>query len=70
LTKHPIAAAAGFRDTVRRIYLPVAKLSLGLAGRIDAAASALRARAERSVKQSVAKRAVKKTAAKRVRRAA
>jgi hypothetical protein len=57
-------------DTVRRINLPAAKLSLEIASRIDDAASALRARAEGSLKQPVAKRAVKKTAAKRVRRAA
>jgi len=58
-------------DTVRRINLPVAKLSLKIASRIDDAASALSARAKGPVKARVAKPAAKKArAAKRVRRAA
>ena len=58
-------------DTVRRINLPAAKLSLKIASRIDDAASALSARAKGTVKRPVAKPAVKKArAAKRVRRAA
>jgi hypothetical protein len=58
-------------ETVRRINLPAAKLSLKIASRIDDAASALSARAKGTVKQPVAKPAVKKArAAKRVRRAA
>ena len=58
-------------DTVRRINLPVAKLSLKIASRIDDAASALSARAEGRVAKRVAKPAVKKArAAKRVRRTA
>ena len=57
-------------DTVRRINLPVAKLSLTIASRIDDAASALSARAKGTV-QHVAKPAVKKAkATRRVRRAA
>jgi hypothetical protein len=55
-------------DTVRRINLPAAKLSLAIASRIDDAASALSARAEGTVEQPIAKPAVKK--ATRVRRAA
>jgi hypothetical protein len=58
-------------ETVRRINLPAAKLSLKIASRIDDAASALSARATGTVEQPVAKRAVKKArVAKRVRRAA
>ena len=57
-------------DTVRRINLPAAKLSLEIASRIDDAASALSARAEGAVEKPVAKRAAKKQTAKRVRRAA
>jgi hypothetical protein len=57
-------------DTVRRINLPAAKLSLKIASRIDHAASALNARAEGAVKQPAAKPALKKQAAKRTRRAA
>jgi len=58
-------------ETARRINLPVAKLSLKIASRIDDAASALSARAKGPVKARVAKPAVKKArAAKRVRRAA
>ena len=47
-------------DTVRRINLPAAKLSLKIASRIDDLASALSARAKGTVGQPVAKRAVKK----------
>jgi hypothetical protein len=58
-------------DTVRRINLPVAKLSLKIASGIDDAANALSARAKGTVEQPVTKRAVKNArAAKRVRRAA
>jgi hypothetical protein len=58
-------------DTVRRINLPAARLSLKIARRIDEAASALSARAKGTVEQPVAKPAVRKArAAKRVRRAA
>ena len=57
-------------DTVRRINLPAAKLSLKIASRIDDAAAALSARAEGTNDQPTAKPAVKKPAAKRVRRAA
>jgi hypothetical protein len=57
-------------DTVRRINLPAAKLSLKIASHIDDAASALSARAKGTVEQPVAKPAAKKRAAKRVRRAA
>ena len=57
-------------DTVRRIQMPAAKLSLQIASRIDDASSALSARAEGTVKPSVAKPAVKKQAAKRARRSA
>jgi hypothetical protein len=58
-------------DTVRRINLPAARLSLKIARRIDEAASALSARAKGTVEQPVAKPAVEKArAAKRVRRAA
>jgi hypothetical protein len=55
-------------DTMRRINLPVAKLSLEIASRIDNAANALNARAEGE--RPAAKRAAKKRTAKRVRRAA
>lgn len=57
-------------DTVRRINLPAAKLSLEIASRIDEAASALKVRAKGSVEQPVAKTAAKKKTARRVRRAA
>ena len=58
-------------DTVRRINLPAAKLSLKIASRIDDAASALGARAEGTFEPPVAKPAVKKArATKRIRRAA
>ena len=57
-------------DTVRRINMPVAKLSLEIASRIDDAASSLSARAEGSVEQPVKKAAAKKRTARRVRRAA
>ena len=57
-------------DTVRRINMPVAKLSLEIASRIDDAASSLSARAEGSVKKPVAKTVAKKRTAKRARRAA
>jgi hypothetical protein len=57
-------------DTVRRVNLPAAKLSLEIASRIDDAASTLSARAEGPVEQPVAKRAIKKQPAKRARRAA
>ena len=58
-------------ETARRINLPVAKLSLKIASRIDGAASALSARAKGAVKRPVAKTAVKKArSAKRVRRSA
>jgi len=53
---------------MRRVNLPVAKLSLEIASRIDDAASALSARAEGE--RPAAKRAAKKRIAKRVRRAA
>ena len=58
-------------DTVRRINLPAAKLSLKIASRIDHLASALSARAKGTVARPVAKPAVKRArVAKRVRRAA
>jgi len=58
-------------DTVRRINLPAAQLSLKIASRIDDAATALSARAKGTVEKRVAKPAAKKVkAAKRVRRAA
>jgi len=58
-------------DTVRRINLPVAKLSLKIASRADEAAIALSARAKGPVKQPIAKPTMKKArAGKRVRRAA
>ena len=57
-------------ETVRRINLPAANLSLKIAGRVEDAASALSARAEGTVERPVAKRAAKKQTAKRVRRAA
>jgi len=56
-------------DTVRRINLPSARLSLEIASRIDEAASALSARAE-GASEVVAKPAAKKPAAKRRQRAA
>ena len=57
-------------DTVRRINLPAAQLSLKIASRIDNAASALNVRAKGTVKR-VVKPAVKKArSARRVRRAA
>ena len=61
-------------ETVRRISLPAAKLSLEMATRIDDAASALSTRAKGPVEQPLAKsaakkRATKKRVAKRVRRA-
>jgi len=52
---------------LRRVNLPVAKLSLEIASRIDGAASALNARAEG---KAVAKPAAKKKVARRVRRTA
>jgi hypothetical protein len=58
-------------DTVRRINLPAAKVSLRLASRIDDAAVALSARAKGTNKKIVATSAVKNArAARRVRRAA
>ena len=57
-------------DTVRRINLPAAELSLAIASRIDNVANALSVRAEGTVEQPVAKRAAKKRVVKRVRRAA
>ena len=58
-------------ETVRRINLPAAKLSLKIASRIDDAAGALSARAKGTVEHPDAKPAVKNVrAAKRVRRAA
>ena len=60
-------------DTVRRINLPVARLSLEIASRIDDAASTLSARAEGSAATPATKPAVKRArraASKRVRRAA
>ena len=58
-------------DTVRRINLPAAKLSLKIASRADDLASALSARAEGTVAQAAAKPAMKKArVAKRVRRTA
>jgi len=57
-------------DTVRKLQLPAAKLSLEIASRIDNAASALSARAEGTVERSAAKPAAKKRAAKRARRTA
>jgi hypothetical protein len=57
-------------ETVRRINLPAAKLSLKIASRIEDAASALSARAGGTDGQPVAKPAVRKQTAKRVRRAA
>jgi len=58
-------------ETARRINLPVAKLSLKIASRIDDAASALSVRAKGAVHKRVAKPAATKArAAKRVRRAA
>ncbi|MGZ3173079.1 MAG: hypothetical protein ACXU60_05845 [Croceibacterium sp.] len=57
-------------DTVRRINLPAAKLSLKIASSIDDAASALSARAKGASEPRVAKPAVKKArAGKRIRRA-
>jgi hypothetical protein len=56
-------------DTMRRINLPAAKLSLEIASRIDDAASSLSARAEGPVKHPAVKR-VRRPASKRVRRAA
>jgi hypothetical protein len=53
-------------DTMRRINLPAAKLSLKIASRIDDAASSLSARAEGPAAKPVAR----KQPAKRVRRAA
>ena len=58
-------------ETARRINLPVAKLSLRIASRIDDAASALSVRAKGPAKKRVAKPAATKArGAKRVRRAA
>ena len=57
-------------DTVRRINLPAAKLSLEIASRLDDAASALSARAEGPAEKPVVKATAKKRTAKRVRRAA
>ena len=57
-------------DTVRRINLPAAKLSLEIASRIDDAANALGARAEGGVEQPIAKPATRKQPAKAARRAA
>jgi hypothetical protein len=54
-------------DTMRRINLPAAKLSLKIASRVDDLASALSARAEGTVAKPAAKNA---RAAKRVRRTA
>ena len=56
-------------DTVRRINLPAAQLSLKIASRVDDLASALSARAKGTPQRPVAKRAAKK-AIKRGRRAA
>jgi hypothetical protein len=47
-------------DTLRRINLPAAKLSLKIASRVDDAASALSARAKGTVVRPVAKKAAKK----------
>jgi hypothetical protein len=58
-------------DTVRRINLPAAKLSLKIASRVDDAASALSARAKGTVARPVAKTAAKKArVTRRVRRTA
>jgi len=60
-------------ETVRRIQLPAAKLSLEIASRFDEATSTLSARAEGAVaKAAASKQAVKRVrrTAKRVRRAA
>ena len=57
-------------DTVRRINMPAAKLSLEIAIRLDDAANALSARVEGSPELTVPKPAVKKQTGKRVRRAA
>jgi len=60
-------------ETVRRIQLPAAKLSLEIASRFDEATSTLSARAEGAVaKAAASKQTVKRVrrAAKRVRRAA
>jgi hypothetical protein len=54
-------------ETMRRINMPAAKLSLEIASRIDEATNTLSARAEGGVEQPVAKPATK--TAKRVRRA-
>ncbi len=56
-------------ETVRRINMPAAKLSLEIASRIDEAARALNARAKETVAQPIAKRAAKRVT-RRVRRAA
>ena len=56
-------------DTLRRINLPAAKLSLKIAGRVDDAASALSARAKGTVARPVAKTPAKKArVTRRVRR--
>jgi len=63
-------------DTLRRINLPAAKLSLRIASRVDDAASALSVRAKGPVARRVAKPAARKsavkkaTATRRIRRAA
>ena len=56
-------------DTLRRVNLPAAKLSLGIASRIDDAATTLSARAKGPVSPRVAKAATKKQPAKRAGRA-
>ena len=58
-------------DTVRRINLPAAKLSLKIASRVDDLASALSAPAKGTAARPVAKRAMKKASVtKRARRTA
>jgi hypothetical protein len=58
-------------DTVRRINLPAAKLSLKVASRVDDLASALNARAKGTASKPGVRRAAKKTGAvRRARRAA
>jgi hypothetical protein len=58
-------------DTVRRINLPAAKLSLKIASRVDDLASALSARAKGTAARPVAHRAMKKAGVtKRARRTA
>jgi hypothetical protein len=58
-------------DTVRRINLPAAQLSLKVASRVDDLAIALNARAKGTASKPGVKRAAKKTGAvRRARRAA